>query len=189
MVALAAAAPKRSMPMKQLVSLQHLGANTFNGLCNILAKLHITEGDYTDIRLLPSQQLEQQVGAVHELLPWTIVKYHSPSPTQKAILRNAGFHCINALTFLNTDLLPEIYSSASTDLEPLLLAALDSLPASTGVHLKHPLKVFVNGKFHRVSTLVDSTSQLMQALFAKGKGYAGYDLLRAQYAQGNCTGP
>ncbi len=139
----------------------------------------------TDIRLLPSQQLEQQVGAVHELLPWTIVKYHSASPTQKAILRNAGFQCTNMVTFLNTDLLPEIYSSASTDLEPLLLAALDSLAGYTGVQLKQPLQVFVNGKLHRVSTLVDSSSQLMQALFAKGKGYAGYDLLPAQYAQGN----
>jgi len=129
--------------------------------------------------------LEQQVGAVHELLPWTIVKYHSASPTQKAILRNAGFQCTNMVTFLNTDLLPEIYSSASTDLEPLLLAALDSLAGYTGVQLKQPLQVFVNGKLHRVSTLVDSSSQLMQALFAKGKGYAGYDLLPAQYAQGN----
>ncbi len=123
---------------------------------------------------------------MHELLPWTIVKYHSASPTQKAILRKAGFQCINMVTFLNTDLLPEIYSSASTDLEPLLLTALDSLAVHPGVHLTQPLKVFVDGKLHRVSTLVDSTSQLMQALFAKGKSYAGYDLLPAQYAQGNC---
>ncbi len=139
----------------------------------------------TDIRLLPSQHLEQEAAAVHELLPWTIVKCHSASPTQKAILRNAGFQCTKLVTFLNTDLLPEIYSSASTDLEPLLLTALDSLAGYLGVQLKQPLKVFVIGKLHRVSTLVDSSSQLMQALFAKGKGYAGYDLLPAQYAEGN----
>jgi len=141
----------------------------------------------TDIRLLSSQRLEQEVGALQELLPWTIIKCHSASFTQKIILRQAGCKCIDMVTFLNTDLLPEIYSSASTDLEPLLLTALDSLAGRPlGVHLTQPLKVFVDGKLHRVSTLVDSTSQLMQAMFAKGKGYAGYDLLPAQYAQGNC---
>ena len=96
---------------------------------------------------------------MHDLLPWTIVKYHSASPTQKAILRNAGCLGTSMATFLNTDLLPEIYSSASTDLEPLLLTALDSLAGYTGVQLKQPLKVFVNGKLHRVSTLVDSSSR------------------------------
>ncbi len=146
------------------------------------------------------------MGAVHELLPWTVVNYHSASTTQKAILHNAGFQPTHMVTFLNTDLLPEIYSSASTDLEPLLLSALDSLAPPlwtahpfqlhrtppelstadfTNGQLKQPRNVFVNGKLHRVSTLVDSTSQLMQVLFAKGKGYAGYDLLPAQYAEGN----
>ncbi len=43
--ALAAVARKLSMPVQQLVSLQHLGANTFNGLCHILAKLDITDAD------------------------------------------------------------------------------------------------------------------------------------------------
>ena len=151
---------------------------------NIVVAIHCGPCCSTDIRLLPSQRWEQEVGAVHEL-PWTIVKYHSASPTQKAILRKAGFQCINMVTFLNTDLLPEIYSSGSTDLEPLLLTALDSLAGHPGVHLTQPLKVFVDGKLHRVSTLVDSTTQLMQALFAKGKTYAGYDLLPAQYAQGS----
>ncbi len=137
-----------------------------------------------DIRLLPSEAWEQEVAAVHELLPWTIIKYHTATRTQKAILRNAGFCCVNVVLFLNNDLLPEIYSSASADLVPLLLKALDSLDAYPAARLTHPLQVFVNGKLHRVSTLVDKSSELMKALFAKGKGYAGYALLPDEYSQG-----
>ena len=43
--ALAAVARKLSMSVHQLVSLQHLGANTFTALCHILAKLHIRDTD------------------------------------------------------------------------------------------------------------------------------------------------
>lgn len=45
MVALANVANTRIMRVQHLVSLQHLGASTFNGLCDILAKLDIPEGD------------------------------------------------------------------------------------------------------------------------------------------------
>lgn len=127
---------------------------------------------------------EEQAAAVHELLPWTIIKYQAATMTQRHILSNAGLRVMQMDSFLNNDLLPEIYSSASLELQPLLLTALDSLAGNARLRLKQPLKVFVNGKLHRVNTLVDSSSELMKALFAKGRGYAGYELLPDEYAKG-----
>ena len=43
--ALAALARKLSMPVQQLVSVQHLGADTYNSLCYILAKMDIRDTD------------------------------------------------------------------------------------------------------------------------------------------------
>ena len=137
------------------------------------------------MRLLPTQAWEQSVTPLHELLPWTFIKYHSATPTQKRILRNAGFQCMDVATFLNDDLLPEIYSSVSTDLEPLLLKALDSLANLPTAQLKQPLKIFVNAKLHRVISLADSSSKLMRFLFGKTSGYACYSLLPENYAEGS----
>ena len=72
---------------------------------------------------------------------------------------------------------PEVYSSASADLQPLLLQALDSLAEDPVARLQQPLQIFVNGRMHRISTLVDSSSKLVKDLFDKGSGYAGYNLL------------
>ena len=87
-------------------------------------------------------------------------------------------------TFLNEDIFPEVYSSASTNLEPLLLQALDSLAAHATAQLKQPLQIFVNGRLHRISALVDISSKLMKDLFAKDTVYSGYDLL-----PGECSKP
>lgn len=123
--------------------------------------------------------------AVHDFFPWTLVKYHSASDTQKKLLRSAGFNCTELVSFLDKDLLPEVSSSASTELEPLLLQALDSLARFPTAQLQQPLQIFVNGKLQRVSMLVGSRSKLMKALFAKGNSYAGYDLLPDEYTKDN----
>ncbi len=42
---LKAAAHRKSMPLQQLISLQHLGPTMFQGICDILAKLKMSDGD------------------------------------------------------------------------------------------------------------------------------------------------
>lgn len=112
-----------------------------------------------------------------DVFPLTIMKYHSTTSTQKTLLDMAGFEPIDVGTFLEEDVFPEVYSSASIDLQPLLLQAIDSLTTAPSAQLQQPLQIFVNGRLHRISTLVDSSSKLMKDLFAKGSGYAGYNLL------------
>lgn len=67
-VALAATAKKHSMPVQQLVSLQHLGANTFNGLCEILAKLDIPEGDQSARNVLRQCTAFEDIQGTHVAL-------------------------------------------------------------------------------------------------------------------------
>ena len=43
--ALEAAAHRKSIPLQQLISLQHLGPTIFQGVCDILAKLKMSDGD------------------------------------------------------------------------------------------------------------------------------------------------
>ena len=199
------------MPLQQLISEQHLGTDKYNRVCTILAHLEIPQNcqqrvqaflrqctvfeDITgakldlarrrDIKVLPKPDWEQSMLAVQDFFPWTLVKYHSASDTQKMLVRSAGFKCTRLVSFVDKHLLPEVYSSASTELEPLLLQALDSLARFPTAQLEEPLQIFVNGKLRRGSTLVDSSSQLMKALFAKGNAYAGYDLLPDEYTKDN----
>lgn len=203
-LALAAAASRQGLPLHQLISEQHLGTDKFTLVCKILATLapphtvseqrvkdfvrcctvfediagaQLSLAQRSDIRLLPSAQWEESMADVAELFPWAIVKCHSASPTQKKLFQAAGLKPISLAKFLNEDLLPEVYTSASTDLEPLLLQALDSLVVGPKVQLQQPLQVFVNGRLQRVSKLVDSSSKLLKDLFAKVNGYSSYDLL------------
>lgn len=208
-LAISAAADRCGIPLQQLISEEHLGPDKFKSVCSILASLHVPIvcqqyvraflrqcsifeditgarldlAKRTDVKLLPMQEWEQHMLAVQDFFPWTFIKYHSASDTQRRLLHLAGFNPPDLVSFLREDLLPEVYSSESTELEPLLLQALDSLARFPASQLQQPLQVFVNGKLQRVSTLVDSSSDLMQALFAKGKGYAGYDLLPDEYAK------
>ena len=202
--ALTAAASRKQMSLHQLVSEQHLGTATFTALRTLLTKLNIrsipcqahvrsflrkcalfedingaqlTPSRLSTAKILPSRAWEQTVAALPDVFPLTVIKFHSTTSTQKTLLDMAGFEPIDLSTFLNEDVLPEVYSSASTDLQPLLLQALDSLTAAPKAQLTQPLQIFVNGRLHRISTLVDSSSKLMKDLFARGSGYAGYTLL------------
>lgn len=98
-----------------------------------------------------------------------MIKYHSATSTQRNLLRNADFKPIDLVKFLNEDVLPEVYASASIDLEPLLMQALDSLASDRRptAQLQQPLQVFVNGRLRRVSKLVDSTSKLMKDVWQR----------------------
>lgn len=210
-LALSAAAEKCSMPLQWLISEEHLGPDKYNSICLILANLkpspkcqqrvqtflrqctvfedltgaRLDLAKRSDIKVLPKQKWEQSMLAVQDFFPWTLIKYHSASDIQKNLLHAAGFGPLDVLIFLTRDLLPEVYSSASTELEPLLLQALDTLAHFPALQLQQPLQVFVNGRLQRVSTLVDTSSDLMKALFAKGSGYAGYDLLPDEYIKDN----
>ena len=127
------------------------------------------------------------MAAMHHLFPWTIIKHHSATATQRELLDTAGFKPMNLADFLNQDLLPEMYSSANADdFEPLLLQALDSLALQPAACLHQPLQIFVNGRLQRVSKLVDSSSELLKDLFTRGSSYAGFELLPGMQTS---TGP
>lgn len=210
-LAVSAAADKCGMPLPRLISEEHLGPDKYNSICTVLANLKVPQkcqrrvqtflrqctvfeditgarldlARRTDIKVLPKLEWEQSMLAVQDFFPWTLIKYYSASDIQKKLLRIAGVSLSDTVSFLSKDLLPEVYSSATTELEPLLLQALDSLARFPTARLQQPLQVFVNGKLQRISTLVDSSSKLMKALFAKGSGYAGYDLLPDKYTKDN----
>ena len=209
-LALAAAATREGISLRQLISEQHLGTANFTSICDVLTKLNVGSCQqrvqeflrscalfedisgaqlnislHSDSKILPTEAWEQRIAATPDMFPWTVIKFHSADSTQRQLLNSAGFHPISITDFLNEDLLPEIYTTASTNLQSLLLQALDSMGAPA--ELRQPLQIFVKGRLHRIRTLVDSSSTLMRDLFARGSGYAGFDLLPGELSVSDCN--
>ena len=208
--ALRAAASRRSTALHAQISEQHLGKANYSSVCQILTNIQnpdhqqqveaflrqcivfedlsgrrVKLASMCNAKLLPDEAWECSMASMQDLLPWTIIRYHKASTTQQQLLDSAGFRCTDTCTFLSKDLLPTVYSSANSKLEPLLLQACDSLASYSSLKLPEGLQVFVNGQLRPVDTLVDSSSPLMKALFARGNCSPDYTLLPAEYAQGN----
>lgn len=137
------------------ISEQHLGTANFTSILTVLTKLNVGSCQrrvqkflrscalfedisgaqlnislQVDSKILPTEAWEQSIAATPDMFPWTVIKFHSANSKQRKLLNSAGFHPISLNDFLNEDLLQEIYSSASTNLQPLLLQALHSMGAS-----------------------------------------------------------
>ena len=213
--ALSVAAAQQGMSLKRLVSEGHLGSTAFTAMCDTLSNLDLDKATPTQqssiwgvlkqctifellsgvklnlsaskkrYMLLPNQAWEERLLNLSRLLPWTIIKHHSGSATQKRLWKR--LHCLGGLgynglsAFLNSDLLPAIYSSGSNRLEPLLLHALDDLATMRSPCIAQPLHLFVNGKLLKVSKVADSTNNLLRFLFRNQPRIAAFSLLPSAY--------
>ncbi len=213
--ALSVAAADQGIPLKRLVSEDYLGSTAFTAMCDTLSNLDLdkaTPSEQSSIwgvlklctifellsgvrvnlstskkryMLLPNQAWEERLLNLSHLLPWTIIKHHSGTATQKRLWKR--LHCLGGLgynslsTFLNIDLLPAIYSSGSNRLEPLLLHALDDLANMRLPCIAQPLHLFVNGKLLKISKVADSTSHLLRFLFKNQPRFAAFSLLPSAY--------
>ena len=134
-------------------------------------------------KLLPDASWEQSLASMPAAaqLPWAMLKVHTASETQRRLVKSIGLTPPSLVEFLDQDLLPHIYSLNSSDTEPLLLKAIDSL-VSVDARLAKPLRVFVDNRLRYLSDkVVDSTDPLMKILFSSGQDLP-YKLLPEQYA-------
>lgn len=217
--ALSVAAAEQGIPLKRLVSEGYLGSTTFTALCDTLSNLDLDKATLTEqsriwgvlkqctifellsgvkvnlsaskknYMLLPNQAWEERLLNLSHLLPWTIIKHHSGTATQKRLwkrLHPLGGLGYNSLSiFLNHDILPAIYSSGSNKLEPLLLHALDDLANMGSPCIAQPLHLFVSGKLLKISKVADSNSSLLRFLFNNQPRFAAFSLLPNAYTLDN----
>ena len=210
LAALTAAAQSKDMPLQQFVSKENLGPIDFCSICQMLLNIKTSSANrrqvtdflsqctlfedmhgkqlslaqQPDVRVMSSKAWEQSIAASPDLLPWTVIKYHSATKTQQELLKKAGRGDVDTIKFLD-DLLPELYSSASVALDPeqqvklehLLGQVVASLASEPTARLQQPLQLVVGGRLQRVKMLVDSSSSLLKDLFSKDSGYTEYDLL------------
>ncbi len=191
--ALAALPSYAARPLQQLVSIQRLGEETFKAVRSILA-LHIplpqepnpavwdvlkqcsifetASGDMTDfsdrtLQLLPNAAWEQSLLDVPHLVLGKPVMYHTASDVQQKLLKHSGLTSPELPNFLD-ELVGSIQVSGDNKAVALLLQALDQLARYTSYSPQNPDRLLVNGRVHVLSTLVDSSSKLLQALFEDG---------------------
>lgn len=130
----------------------------------------MTDLSHGTLQLLPNAEWEQQMLATPHLVQWKPVKHHTASDTQQTLLKHSGLVVPQLPHFLDNCLLDNIKTSEDSKAETLLLQALDQLGAFTSYTPRRPNRLLVNGRVYPVSSLVDSSSKLLQALFEDGAG-------------------
>lgn len=125
-LALAAAAAGQSIPLQQLISQQHLGAATFRDIRTLMTKLivgtcqrrvqeflrqcslfedingkQLNLSQQSEVKALPTLEWERKIAAMPDVFPWTAIKYHSVTSTQKQLLSMAGFEPIGLAKFVD----------------------------------------------------------------------------------------
>ena len=118
------------------------------------------------LQLLPNAAWEERWAEVDTKLPFTAVKYHTASVTQRNLLQHSGLKSPALPAFLCDTLLPGIMDSGDVGAEPLLLQALQDIHDFPADWHRLPVHVFVDGDLKRLSYVMDSSSELLTTLDA-----------------------